>query len=92
MGRTGQRPWSMAISIKDPGTDQLIRALASRTGEPITDAVRIAVEERLRRLPVRDRVATRRRLDDIAARGRSRVVRDNRSPEEIIGYDEHGLP
>jgi antitoxin VapB len=39
----------MAISIKDPDTDALARRLASLTGEKITDAVRIALQERVDR-------------------------------------------
>jgi hypothetical protein len=40
---------SMPISIKDAETDSKIRDLAALTGESITVAVRIAIEQRLRR-------------------------------------------
>ena len=40
----------MALSIKDPETEQLARALAQLTGENITTATKRAIEERLRRL------------------------------------------
>ena len=43
----------MAIIIKDREADHLIRALAERTGESITDAVKQAVRERLKNLPPR---------------------------------------
>ena len=40
----------MALSIKDPETERLARALAQRTGETLTVATRRALEERLRRI------------------------------------------
>jgi len=40
----------MALSIKDPETEQLARSLAQLTGENITTATKRAIEERLRRL------------------------------------------
>lgn len=81
------------LNIKDPRTDRLVRELAAATGESITTATRIAVEERLRRVRARrpDR-ELERQLADIVARGRQRPILDPRSPDEIIGYDENGLP
>jgi hypothetical protein len=40
----------MAVSIKDPDSDHLIRELARRTGETQVAAVKVAVMERLARL------------------------------------------
>jgi antitoxin VapB len=83
----------MALSIKDPETEALARELARRTGESITEATRRALEDRLRRV-----VGARKApvlLEDLAAI-RKRVaalpVLDRRSPDEILGYDEDGLP
>ena len=39
----------MAISLKDPETDRLARAVAALTGETLTEAVRKALAERLDR-------------------------------------------
>ncbi|WP_426232520.1 type II toxin-antitoxin system VapB family antitoxin [Pararhizobium sp. DWP3-4] len=83
----------MALSIKDPKTEQLARALAERTGESITTATRRALEERLRRVGSDARKAAL--LDDMAASRRrwsALPVLDSRSDDEIIGYDENGLP
>lgn len=83
----------MALSIKDPRTEQLARALAERTGESITTATRRALEERLRRVGSDARKAAL--LDDMAASRRrwsALPVLDSRSDDEIIGYDENGLP
>ena len=83
----------MALSIKDLRTEQLARALAERTGESITTATRRALEERLRRVGSDARKAAL--LDDMAASRRrwsALPVLDNRSEDEIIGYDKNGLP
>ena len=84
----------MAISIKDPETDRLARALAAATGESLTDAIRTALRDRLARESQRSRRARGvgleiRRIQERVAR---LPVLDKRSPEEIIGYDDHGLP
>jgi antitoxin VapB len=82
----------MAILIKDNEADQLIRTLAARTGESITDAVKQAVRDRLQRVPLTDNeIAERRRkLDALVARGRAMTIVDDRTPDEIIGYNELG--
>jgi len=83
----------MALSIKDPETERLARALSQLTGENITTATKRAIEERLRRLSGQTRRTTL--LEDMAEIRRRwsemRIV-DDRSAEEILGYDEHGLP
>lgn len=83
----------MALSIKDPETERLARTLAERTGESITLATRRALEERLRRLGSDARKAAL--LEDMAASRRrwsALPVLDDRSADEIIDYDESGLP
>ncbi len=79
----------MALSIKSATADQLARELAALTGESITEAVVAALELRL--------AAERRRrrdrgLDDVVERFRALPVLDDRSPHEILGYDDRGLP
>lgn len=44
-----ESPGRMALSIKSDRADQLARELAAETGESITEAVTIAIEDRLRR-------------------------------------------
>lgn len=84
----------MALNIKDPETDRLARELAAATGESITVAARRALEERLQRVRARAAVHPEQHheLDEIVRRGRARSTKDGRTPEEIVGYDEHGLP
>jgi len=83
----------MALSIKDPETERLARALAQRTGETLTVATRRALEERLRRIGGAARRAAV--LEDLAAirrRWSEMPLLDPRSADEIIGYDESGAP
>jgi antitoxin VapB len=83
----------VALNIKDPETDRLARELAAATGESITVAARRAIEERLERVRARASVsANASDLYDILARARSRPLLDDRSDDEILGYDEFGLP
>lgn len=83
----------MALNIKDPVTDRLARELAGLTGETITDALRIALSDRLSQ--VRRQASMRQRADSLHCyidRGRQRALRDSRPAEEILGYDQDGLP
>jgi antitoxin VapB len=83
----------MALSIKDPETERLARRLVQLIGESITTAIKRAIEERLRRLGGQSRrAALLEDMAEIRRRWSEMPVRDDRRPEEILGYDEHGLP
>jgi len=83
----------MALSIKDPETERLARSLAQLTGENITTATKRAIEERLRRIGSASRkTALLEEMAEIRRRWSEMAVADRRTPEEILGYDEHGLP
>ncbi len=83
----------MALNIKDPATDRLARELAAATGESITVAARLAIEERLARVRARQAAPTvEQTLREIIARGRARPMLDDRSIDDVLGYDAHGLP
>jgi len=85
----------MALSIRDPETDRLARELSRRTGETMTQAIRQALAERLARLDgAREAEIERRRqaINAIVARSHALPILDNRSEDEILGYDEHGIP
>jgi antitoxin VapB len=84
----------MPLSIKHAEADKLARELAERTGESITQAVITALRERLVREQRRDE-AIDSLVDEVMDIGRhcaALPLLDARSPNEIIGYDEHGLP
>jgi antitoxin VapB len=82
----------MALNIKDPEADRLARELAALTGTSITAALREALEEKVARTRARKHAAAEPGLDDIITRGRGRPLLDQRPDDEILGYDEHGLP
>ncbi len=82
----------MAISIKDPETDRLARALAAATGESLTEAIRRALRDRLDRESHRSRRGIGVEVRRIQERLARLPLLDRRSPEEILGYDERGLP
>ncbi|PYX06602.1 MAG: PSK operon transcription factor [Acidobacteria bacterium] len=83
----------MAISIKSIETEQLAREIAAKTGESLTGAIQKALEERLERLKNNRRSqALAAQLDDILRRVDEMPDLDSRTPDEIIGYDEDGLP
>ena len=83
----------MALNIKHPEADQLARALAEITGQSITDSVIRALREQLRRETGRFSVARLRdEIRIISDRCAALPDYDARSPEEILGFDEHGLP
>jgi antitoxin VapB len=83
----------MALNIKDPATDHLAREVAKRAGESLTDAIRIALEERLERLKGRCRASTRReKLMEILKRVDDLPRNPELTDEQILGYDENGIP
>jgi antitoxin VapB len=80
----------MALNIRDPRTDRLAREVAKRAGESLTDAVRIALEERLQRLSERQHTDARReKLYEILRRVDALPRIDGRSEGEILGYNEN---
>lgn len=83
----------MPLNIKDADTHALARRLATLTGESLTQAVKRAVLERLEQVEkTRRAVRLADELDHIALHCAGLPRRDRRSAEEIIGYDERGLP
>ena len=83
----------MALNIRNPETERLAEALAKLTGESKTEAVTHALRDRLGRLR-RERAGRRLadELDEIALDCARLPVLDSRSPDEILAYDERGLP
>ena len=83
----------MPLSIKNPATERLARQVAGETGESITEAIQKSLEERWERLKARrrNRVLTGQ-IEDLLRRVDALPTLDDRSPDEILGYDEHGIP
>ena len=83
----------MPLNIKDADTQALTKRLASLTGESLTQAVKQAVQERLAQVEkTRRAIRLADELDHIALHCAKLPRRDRRSAEQIIGYDERGLP
>jgi len=83
----------MALNIRNAEAETLASELAKQTGESKTDAVIKALRDRLSRVR-RERSGRRLadELEDIAKHCAGLPVLDARSADEILGYDEHGLP
>lgn len=81
----------MALSIKKPEVDELVRELCALTGETITSAIEVALQERLDRLRGSDAERIRRGIEamrrDLAGVDWAAV----RAAEDDM-YDEDGLP
>jgi antitoxin VapB len=84
----------MPLSIKDPEADRLARALARRTGETLTEAVISALRERLDR-ELRKEPSIESLVEDVMEIGHhcaSLPLLDRRRADEILDYDQNGLP
>ena len=84
----------MAISIKDPETDALARALAQEIGLSITEAVKQALSEaltRARRAKQQDQLAEE--ILKIGERAAEYVTNTASATDHAVRlYDEQGLP
>jgi len=82
----------MALSIKTDEADRLARELAEATHETLTQAVTTALRERLERVRSEKDSEYEKRLRRLVDEYQALETKDDRTAEEIIGYDEHGLP
>ncbi len=83
----------MPLFIKDLETETLARELARKTGETIPRAIRQSLFERLQRISdQRGNPAARENIMALLRRVDALPVLDQRSADEIIGYDENGVP
>ncbi len=84
----------MAINIKSPEAEKLVRELAELTGESITDAIQIAVRERLTRERLRKLGAVERswaRVQRIQERVAGGVAPSDATAESIVAYNDRGV-
>ena len=83
----------MALNIRNRTTEELAETLAGLTGETKTQAVTKALRDRLERIRrQRSGRSLAGELGDIALHCASLPVLDDRRTDEILGYDENGLP
>ncbi len=83
----------MPLSIKNEATERLARQVASETGESLTEAIQKSLEERLERLKRghKSRILTSQ-IEDLLRRVDALPTLDSRPEDEILGYDEDGIP
>jgi antitoxin VapB len=84
----------MSLNLKNPETEKLARELARLRGQGITETLtsvlrREVERERKKRRP-EDKEKFHRDIDEIVRRFNALPVLDDRSPDEVIGYNEHG--
>jgi antitoxin VapB len=82
----------LALSLKDPETDRLAREVSRLTGESLTEAVRVALEERLTRERLRRGLPKQNlaeQLDALATEFPPLVDIDSGEPG--VEYDENGM-
>lgn len=81
----------MGLNIKNREVEAAIRQLAEQRGVDLTEAVRLAVRHELERgrNGYESRLA---RMRSIADRVATLPLLDSRSSDEILGYDDIGLP
>jgi antitoxin VapB len=83
----------MALNIRNPDAERLAAEIARLTGKTKTQAVTDALREQLKRLRARHRgPRLADELGDIARHCASLPRLDDRSTDEILGYDDRGLP
>jgi antitoxin VapB len=82
----------MALNIRNMEAERPAKAVAEMTGETKTEAVTKALRERMESLKRRRRKSLADELDEIARHCAALPVLDKRCDDEIIGYDENGMP
>jgi len=83
----------VALSIKNDETERLARQVASETGESLTEAIQKALQERWERLKARRRSQVLAgQIEEMLRRVDALPTLDSRPEDEILGYDEHGMP
>ena len=82
------------LNIKDAEAHALAAELARRTGRSLTQVVKEALRDRLERERAQQPGAGRlvARVLELGRRASARPVLDARTPDQILGYDESGLP
>ena len=77
----------MAISIKNPEAERKLRRVARLLGKSMTATVIELADGKLKE----DRERRLRAVDRIVRRFNTRPVLDDRSADEILGYNKDGL-
>jgi antitoxin VapB len=83
----------MALTINHPEANILIQELISYTGETLTQAVLNALRERIQTEKEKRKAAISLKNErlQIGKECAALPVLDNRTPEEILGYNNNGV-
>lgn len=82
----------MALSLKNAELERLARRRAKRRGETLTEAILSALQESERIAAKEGKRVTADEILKLAEKVRELPVLSTRSEDEILGYDEHGIP
>ncbi len=83
----------MPLFIKNKATEQLARQVAGETGESLTEAIQMSLQERWERLKrQRKGHVLRGQIEDLLRRVDALPTRDSRAEDEILGYGKDGIP
>lgn len=85
----------MIAEIDHPKIIQLAKKLTTYTGETVTQAIINALNERLLQEQTKYEMVSHPMREEILRIGKECAalpVLDNRTADEILGYDENGLP
>jgi antitoxin VapB len=77
------------LYIKNPVAHRLAQQLSKRMGVTLTEAVIHALEDKIR---AGKKPLDREKIDALCAKIAALPVLDSRTPDEILGYDEFGVP
>ncbi len=82
------------LNIKDKETHALATQLARLSHQTMSQAVKEALQDKLAQLDSqgKDRYRLVARVKELAAAASASPTLDRRTPDEIIGYDEIGVP
>jgi len=83
----------MPLSIKNPRAEQLAREVAALSKENLTQVIIHSLEERLERLQGRrTSIDIAEEIMKISRRCSSLPDQDTRTADEILGYNQIGIP
>ena len=83
----------MPLSIRNPKAEKLARQVAALSGENVTQAIIHALEKRLQALQAKAPAESLvEEIMDISRRCSSLEDRDHRNPDDILDYDDQGVP
>lgn len=81
----------MGLSIKNDEVERMARQLAAQRGVSITEAIKQSLEDAIAS-EVAEKEKRLRRLLAISDRAAAKLKPSSLSDDEILGYDEFGIP